>query len=628
MKTWTLKIKTNGEVKTVTVKALKADVERLERRLHEVLNIKSYWREITGTHGNHDEKDYMNRESISILYSPFTEPKDAEIRDPEGYKMKVAELMKALTAETITTDKIPAYITACKDYFNLHVPEIDKRKTPDERTAENAEHTRLIAEREAENKKKAEADHHEAERLIKAYPHLIPTDKSGKTAHANGAANIKRELEKFFPGIDFSVKSESYSGGDSIHIKWTDGPLEKEVKPITGKYQEGYYDGMIDMYEYIPSVFTGTYGGAKHVFTNREYSIATIQAAIDSIWEEYKANIEKHNNPIPEKSTPEIYQNGDTRHIKIFDNQNGHDYLDTAINAYLHDYRPELPEPTPPPEPDGTTPAGSNNGNITLTYNKEKNGIELKFRSRPSEEILDTLKANRFRWSKFQKIWYARQTPQAIKTAERIAGKATETPTAETSTPEQQEETAPRTITEPQMEPAEPTEAEIKALTQEIAKLYSMKQSEHETNAYFLTDHAEPLTWLKLRAGTTGYKWLIITAWSKASEQGGTFGNRKTFTERQPLINYLDERIKTLNFKPEPPTAPEPTVEPIEPIEETYSKETQTAAGLDTTPPSQDTDQKTGEPETAPTKQEAEPIGNIASTSHSQLSVTQQISLF
>ena len=41
---------------------------------------------------------------------------------------------------------------------------------------------------------------------------------------------IRQELAKAFPGIKFSVKSKSYSGGSSIDVGWTDGPTPKMVE--------------------------------------------------------------------------------------------------------------------------------------------------------------------------------------------------------------------------------------------------------------------------------------------------------------------------------------------------------------------------------------------------------------
>ena len=43
-----------------------------------------------------------------------------------------------------------------------------------------------------------------------------------------------------------------------------------------------------------------------------------------------------------------------------------------------------------------------------ITINKEKNGIELRFDSKPEESVLNALKENGFRWSSKQKMWYAK----------------------------------------------------------------------------------------------------------------------------------------------------------------------------------------------------------------------------
>lgn len=57
---------------------------------------------------------------------------------------------------------------------------------------------------------------------------------------------------------------------------------------------------------------------------------------------------------------------------------------------------------------------------VTITYNEEKNGIELRFSEKPSEEVRTQLKENGFRWSKPQGIWYAKQSDNTIKFAEAL----------------------------------------------------------------------------------------------------------------------------------------------------------------------------------------------------------------
>lgn len=71
-----------------------------------------------------------------------------------------------------------------------------------------------------------------------------------QTGAASCAITIREELKKEFPGIKFSVRSENFAGGDSVNIGWEDGPTVKQVEHFTGKYQEGNFNGMEDIYEY------------------------------------------------------------------------------------------------------------------------------------------------------------------------------------------------------------------------------------------------------------------------------------------------------------------------------------------------------------------------------------------
>ena len=51
---------------------------------------------------------------------------------------------------------------------------------------------------------------------------------------------------------------------------------------------------------------------------------------------------------------------------------------------------------------------------MLITLNNEKNGIEIRFDNKPETEIINELKANGFRWSGKQKMWYAKQTAERI----------------------------------------------------------------------------------------------------------------------------------------------------------------------------------------------------------------------
>jgi hypothetical protein len=71
---------------------------------------------------------------------------------------------------------------------------------------------------------------------------------------------------------------------------------------------------------------------------------------------------------------------------------------------------------------------------VTMQLNEEKNGVELYFSGKPSEEVRSRLKANGFRWARKNKCWYAKQSEETLQLAEALTGsneEQTETTVAE-----------------------------------------------------------------------------------------------------------------------------------------------------------------------------------------------------
>lgn len=58
---------------------------------------------------------------------------------------------------------------------------------------------------------------------------------------------------------------------------------------------------------------------------------------------------------------------------------------------------------------------------VTYTLNEEKNGVEIRFSSKPSEEIREQMKAAGFRWSRYSKCWYAKQSDSTISLAKELS---------------------------------------------------------------------------------------------------------------------------------------------------------------------------------------------------------------
>jgi hypothetical protein len=125
---------------------------------------------------------------------------------------------------------------------------------------------------------------------------------------AQAAKELKKQLTTRFPGIKFSVTSDTYSGGSSVNVGWAFGPSNSQVEELSSARQYGYFDGMTDMYEVTGAGIEVSEGGefkevasAKFVFENRNIKYVkdsyTIREDVRNLykqigelrgWEEYE----------------------------------------------------------------------------------------------------------------------------------------------------------------------------------------------------------------------------------------------------------------------------------------------------------------------------------------------------
>lgn len=121
-----------------------------------------------------------------------------------------------------------------------------------------------------------------AKGLQDANPHLV----AGQTC-VIAAKNIRIELKAAFKGVKFSVKSESFSGGNAIRVNWTNGPTVAQVEEITNKYKAGTFDGMTDCYNYEFSYWTEAFGDAKFITASRDVSDALVERVLAALAARY-----------------------------------------------------------------------------------------------------------------------------------------------------------------------------------------------------------------------------------------------------------------------------------------------------------------------------------------------------
>jgi hypothetical protein len=67
---------------------------------------------------------------------------------------------------------------------------------------------------------------------------------------ATVAKAIRKELKRLYPNVKFSITSKISAGSDRINIKYDSDIPKSEIKKITNKYLDGYFDGMEETYKY------------------------------------------------------------------------------------------------------------------------------------------------------------------------------------------------------------------------------------------------------------------------------------------------------------------------------------------------------------------------------------------
>jgi hypothetical protein len=61
----------------------------------------------------------------------------------------------------------------------------------------------------------------------------------------------------------------------------------------------------------------------------------------------------------------------------------------------------------------------------TYTRNEAKSGLEIRFPARPDSDTLARIKSHGFSWSRRQKLWYAKESPDRLALCQSITASET-----------------------------------------------------------------------------------------------------------------------------------------------------------------------------------------------------------
>jgi len=109
--------------KQVSIQAKKEDADHIANELRSPLNLRRYFRQITGVVGE--------KESTTMLWSPFGP--DKPLTDEEGYKAALAAYLDSLPDfQTLTTETAKPFIQKAREICNKHMPISDERETKEQ----------------------------------------------------------------------------------------------------------------------------------------------------------------------------------------------------------------------------------------------------------------------------------------------------------------------------------------------------------------------------------------------------------------------------------------------------------------------------------------------------------------
>ncbi|PZV02940.1 MAG: hypothetical protein DCF32_14410 [Leptolyngbya sp.] len=219
---------------------------------------------------------------------------------------------------------------------------------------------------------------------------------------AQRAKKIREQLKATFPGVKFSVRTHNYSGGDSVNVKWEDGPRIDDVKKITSQFES---------ISYCQSSGEILGGGNSYVMVERSFSEAHYAEALKSVCKYWGLEVPGYTTQ--KWGCPYLDRSQDVQNVG-----NGIQSLGELVRQHLGelDLRPtSAPTPAAPAPATDSQPASD----MEVVENDDLDGFELFFNGKPDDGLRQILKEHGFRPAKKktgdrvgQWFWYASRSDE------------------------------------------------------------------------------------------------------------------------------------------------------------------------------------------------------------------------
>lgn len=252
---------------------------------------------------------------------------------------------------------------------------------------------------EASRKYKAEV-----ERLRAKYDYIpFPVKDGHWLPVGEKRRNLLAVLKHEFPGVKFKARTRDGSTSDSITVEYEDGPAYDKVMKVLNEFETTAYNAHEDIHEDCTSPTACVCGGFDYVFLNRTTSEDVYRFVHDYLMANGGGATEEYARGEATKIVNATdFPAGGYELVGL--EYNGRCGFNLVVKA-----KAEPQKPTPPDAPKGD--------GVTVTENKEKGGLEIRFPAMPSDTIRDFMKDHNWRWSKFAKCWWHKDTEEAREVA-------------------------------------------------------------------------------------------------------------------------------------------------------------------------------------------------------------------
>lgn len=203
---------------------------------------------------------------------------------------------------------------------------------------------------------------------------------------------IKKLLQQHF-NHPFSVRRDRGTASHWINVSWTDGQPDEEVRAFLRKFNDTARD------DYMTDLWVG----CQYTSESRRHSQEAYLWAVAEIEKEYNIKINVTLDTTWDGKPSAYIKNEDDIQLDGFP-----DYASRAVNRKLAetDFRKIFKK-------EESKEIEKVNGK-TVRENTEKQGVEILFDKKPSDQILAKLKSNGWRWSRFNRVWYNRLNPENL----------------------------------------------------------------------------------------------------------------------------------------------------------------------------------------------------------------------